>query len=232
MTALILTSGRQLSIDDVRDYILELEETVTQLKHDLGLSRSSEVLSRLVARWKLTRREADVVQFLYARGGMLASKEQILHALYGQQDDEPEIKIIDVFICKVRAKLGGDTIVTEWGRGYRLSAEGLKMVEEVMAQPLPEISRAGLPVAKPRCGTLSTRTLKVFAEQGELTINEVAAKLEDVSHHRVGGLISRLRKEDRLTISDWCIGRDGRKRTIYAITDVGRAYLRKFAAQL
>jgi two-component system cell cycle response regulator CtrA len=39
--------------------------------------------------------------------------------------DEPEVKIIDVFICKLRKKLadaaGGDNYIeTVWGRGYVL----------------------------------------------------------------------------------------------------------------
>jgi len=47
-----------------------------------------------------------------------------LNHLYGGMD-EPELKIIDVFICKLRKKLaqatgGNHFIETVWGRGYVL----------------------------------------------------------------------------------------------------------------
>ena len=58
------------------------------------------------------------------RRDMTISKEALLSQLYGGLD-EPEIKIIDVFICKIRKKLAGasngkDYIETVWGRGYML----------------------------------------------------------------------------------------------------------------
>lgn len=56
----------------------------------------------------------------------MQSKESLWLALYGMRpDDGPEIKIIDVFICKMRKKLTrfGITIDTLWGQGYRLKPE-------------------------------------------------------------------------------------------------------------
>ena len=52
------------------------------------------------------------------------TKEMFLNNLYGGMD-EPEMKIIDVFICKLRKKLaigstGKDYIETVRGRGYVL----------------------------------------------------------------------------------------------------------------
>ena len=56
------------------------------------------------------------------RKGSTLTKEMFLGHLYGGMD-EPEMKIIDVFICKLRKKLasasgGADYIETVWGRGY------------------------------------------------------------------------------------------------------------------
>ncbi len=52
---------------------------------------------------------------------MVLTKEVFLNHLYGGMD-EPEVKIIDVFICKLRKKLAEagarDVIGTVWGRGY------------------------------------------------------------------------------------------------------------------
>jgi two-component system, cell cycle response regulator CtrA len=72
----------------------------------------------------LTGREYQMLELLSLRRGTTITKEAFLNQLYGGMD-EPEIKIIDVFICKIRKKLAGasngkDYIETVWGRGYRL----------------------------------------------------------------------------------------------------------------
>ena len=72
----------------------------------------------------LTGKEFGVLELLALRKGTTLTKEMFLNHLYGGID-EPELKIIDVFICKVRKKLsaasGGDNYIsTVWGRGYVL----------------------------------------------------------------------------------------------------------------
>jgi two-component system cell cycle response regulator CtrA len=74
----------------------------------------------------LTGREYQMLELLSLRRGTTITKEVFLNQLYGGMD-EPEIKIIDVFICKIRKKLAGasngkDYIETVWGRGYLLRA--------------------------------------------------------------------------------------------------------------
>jgi DNA-binding response OmpR family regulator len=70
----------------------------------------------------LTRQEAGVLEQLRDARGAIVSKESLLSNLYVVEADEAEIKIIDVFICKLRKKLKplGVEIGTVWGRGYRL----------------------------------------------------------------------------------------------------------------
>ena len=72
----------------------------------------------------LTAKEYGIIELLSLRKGQTLTKEQFLNHLYGGID-EPELKIIDVFICKLRKKLstatGGDNYIeTVWGRGYVL----------------------------------------------------------------------------------------------------------------
>lgn len=71
----------------------------------------------------LTKQEQSLFLSLHGAAGRLRTREQLLSDLYWQEADEPEIKIIDVFVCKLRKKLKplGVDIVTAWGRGYRLS---------------------------------------------------------------------------------------------------------------
>ncbi len=72
----------------------------------------------------LTGKEYQMLELLSLRKGTTLTKEMFLNHLYGGMD-EPELKIIDVFICKLRKKLsdamgGADYIETVWGRGYVL----------------------------------------------------------------------------------------------------------------
>ncbi|MEO1135916.1 MAG: response regulator transcription factor [Pseudomonadota bacterium] len=72
----------------------------------------------------LTGKEYQMLELLSLRKGTTLTKEMFLNHLYGGMD-EPELKIIDVFICKLRKKLASATqgehyIETVWGRGYVL----------------------------------------------------------------------------------------------------------------
>ena len=72
----------------------------------------------------LTGKEYQMLELLSLRKGTTLTKEMFLNHLYGGMD-EPELKIIDVFICKLRKKLakgmdGENYIETVWGRGYVL----------------------------------------------------------------------------------------------------------------
>jgi len=82
----------------------------------------------------LTGKEYQMLELLSLRKGTTLTKEMFLNHLYGGMD-EPELKIIDVFICKLRKKLalatnGKHHIETVWGRGYVLRdpAEGHQAV--------------------------------------------------------------------------------------------------------
>jgi two-component system cell cycle response regulator CtrA len=71
----------------------------------------------------LTGKEYAILELLVLRKGMVLTKEAFLNHLYGGMD-EPEMKIIDVFICKLRKKLavaGAENLIgTVWGRGYMI----------------------------------------------------------------------------------------------------------------
>ena len=72
----------------------------------------------------LTGKEYQMLELLSLRKWTTLTKEMFLNHLYGGMD-EPELKIIDVFICKLRKKLseatdGDNYIETVWGRGYVL----------------------------------------------------------------------------------------------------------------
>lgn len=72
----------------------------------------------------LTGKEYGIMELLSLRKGTTLTKEMFLNHLYNGMD-EPEVKIIDVFVCKLRKKIekmtdGENYIETVWGRGYVL----------------------------------------------------------------------------------------------------------------
>ncbi len=72
----------------------------------------------------LTGKEYGILELLSLRKGTTLPKKMFMNHLYGGRD-EPELKIIDVFVCKLRKKLtaatGGENYIeTVWGRGYVL----------------------------------------------------------------------------------------------------------------
>ena len=87
----------------------------------------------------LTGKEYGILELLSLRKGTTLTKEMFLNHLYGGMD-EPELKIIDVFVCKLRKKLAAATggmnyIETVWGRGY------------VLRDPVPELEDEPLQAA-------------------------------------------------------------------------------------
>jgi two-component system cell cycle response regulator CtrA len=75
----------------------------------------------------LTPKEYSMLELLVLRKGQIITKDMFLSHLYGGMD-EPEMKIIDVLICKLRGRLnsvGADDIIdTLWGRGYTIRMSG------------------------------------------------------------------------------------------------------------
>jgi two-component system cell cycle response regulator CtrA len=87
---------------------------------------------------QLTRKEYEIFELLSLRKGTTLTKEMFLNHLYGGME-EPELKIIDVFVCKLRKKLSQATgghhyIETVWGRGYVLRDSAITSGKP---QPIP-----------------------------------------------------------------------------------------------
>ena len=92
--------------------------------------RDPEISGQVV---KLSRREHAIFQQLVLNAGRVVSKGAIYDAVYGMAEDQPFDKVIDVYICKIRKKLGQAAasghqyIETVHGRGYKLDAAETEM---------------------------------------------------------------------------------------------------------
>ena len=91
---------------------------------DITVNLDAKTVEVNGSRVHLTGKEYQMLELLSLRKGTTLTKEVFLNHLYDGMD-EPEMKIIDVFICKLRKKLvaatfGQHHIETVWGRGYVL----------------------------------------------------------------------------------------------------------------
>jgi len=118
---------------DKRELIARIQAIVRRSKgHPDSIIQTGKLKVNLDARTvevdgqplHLTGKEYGILELLSLRKGTTLTKEMFLNHLYGGMD-EPELKIIDVFVCKLRKKLsaatGGENYIeTVWGRGYVL----------------------------------------------------------------------------------------------------------------
>ncbi len=95
-------------------------------------AREARVFGRPV---NLTGKEFAVLELLTLRRRQVVRKDAMLSQLYSIDETEPDQKIIDVFICKLRKKLAAagaaGLISTVWGAGYRL--EELTAADDTLA---------------------------------------------------------------------------------------------------
>jgi len=77
-------------------------------------------------RIRLTGREAEILKMLLAQRGRVVTKQQLFDRIYYERK-EPEFKILDVFVCKMRKKfrnaVGDDIIESSWGRGFMIDTQ-------------------------------------------------------------------------------------------------------------
>lgn len=118
---------------DRNELVARIHAIVRRSKgHAQSIIRTGKLTVNLAARTvavderplHLTGKEYGILELLSLRKGTTLTKEMFLNHLYGGLD-EPELKIVDVFICKLRKKLATATsgehyIETVWGRGYVL----------------------------------------------------------------------------------------------------------------
>jgi two-component system cell cycle response regulator CtrA len=98
------------------DEIATLRERIRQLEEALSPTDAAPPVE-----WGLTATQARVYAHLASRER--ATRQSIMTALYGTRpNDDPEMKIVDVFICHIRRKVApfGVRINTIWGQGYAL----------------------------------------------------------------------------------------------------------------
>lgn len=124
-----LTRAQVIALLEERD---TLRETIRRYEE---LLKPTVVLPRA---WRLTGSETQLLLAIRAVGLNVLHKERAFIAMYGMFDDDaPEMKTLDVFICKLRRKLMEAqtriSIETVWGRGWCLDADSLARLNDAIA---------------------------------------------------------------------------------------------------
>lgn len=93
---------------------------------DMTVDTQAQTVALGAVEMRLTRKEYEIVELLSLRRETLVSRDVLLNQLYAW-DDEPDAKIINVYLCRIRNQIaisGGDPnmLETVWGMGYRLNA--------------------------------------------------------------------------------------------------------------
>jgi two-component system cell cycle response regulator CtrA len=116
-----------MSRDQLIAHVHNLEACIQQYEDHVGERHTLE----LQVRFGLTKSEAHILATLV--DGRCHTKAGLQVGLYGGREDVPELKIIDVFVCKIRRKIKGSgiTVKTVWGEGYIIEDPG--PLREVMA---------------------------------------------------------------------------------------------------
>jgi two-component system cell cycle response regulator CtrA len=118
-----MSNGRAI---DVQARVRALEEENAMLQEHVAYLKDALCSSECVVplEWGLSPSETIIVRVLLTRE--FVAKETLMAALYSTRPDiSPDIRIISVFLCKVRKKLAqvGIQAKTVWGQGYQLPAE-------------------------------------------------------------------------------------------------------------
>lgn len=186
-----------------------------ELRLDLD-QRTVSVGSQRIA---LTGCEYKMLEILAMRQGKIVTKEALLNHVYHGRD-EPEIKIVDVFICKIRRKLQiADQhnlyIETVWGHGYRLCPGDARPVAYVGQNPREKGIR--------RSDTILIHVLKLIAG-ADWAFKTLCAETR-IEEHLMRGHLSALSK------TNFIVNAGSRKLALYRITQKGRDQLGLVAAQ-
>lgn len=132
MAGAVDITAREAALEET---IRRLEDRVLELEEAMGL----RVLSPL--EWGLTQNESRLIGALLERE--LLTKDAAMAALYRDRGmDEPDVKIVDVFICKARKKLKpfGIEITTVWGVGYFMRPECKTAARQQIEAARPRIA--------------------------------------------------------------------------------------------
>ena len=210
----------------------DLREEVAFLKRELGLERDADAQVRLRRAFRLSGREASILARLLARKGLLP-KQTLWQSLYEDGDSEAALKIIDVYVSRLRRALPAGSIDTIWGQGYTLTPVGREACAAALREPAPPPEPVKLPQAPRAVQFVRARngylvSLLTRLREGPGFTPDLATALPAGHRHKAVNILVTMAKDGRV---DRVAGKSRRGGpTCWVITPVGMAYLNAYAA--
>lgn len=126
------------------DYVTKLEDENEELRERIRMLEAMMGFTfDAPLQFGMTAKESKIFGVLLKRD--LATKQHIMDVLYSTMPDkEPDMKIVDVFVCKMRAKIKpfGVEVSTSWGRGWYMTAENKAKARLLLEQMRPATEAA------------------------------------------------------------------------------------------
>lgn len=112
----------------------DLRDEIAFLKRQLGVQAQQDQISTLATRLRLPPAEAQLLSALYDAKGRVLSVYQLDEVMppVSSSADDRDLKHVAIRVCRVRKKLGEESIKNIWGRGYCLTDIGRLLVEEAL----------------------------------------------------------------------------------------------------
>ena len=122
----------QAEIQRLEAKVEALESDIRQLRRDQGLDEAERIAGVLARRFVLSAQEAWALAALYATKDM-RTKGWMTDHMPGYTDKNVRVpNHVSVIVCRIRKRIGAAAVVTIWGRGYALSADGRALVAEAL----------------------------------------------------------------------------------------------------
>jgi DNA-binding response OmpR family regulator len=120
---------------ELTNRITDLEDQVAYWKDKALANASTALLGAISSSFRLTRAEAWVVGAMWRAKGRAVSCQHLQEGHPGDKyGDEREGNNVQVFITRIRKKLGADSIITHRGIGYALSPETMGRIDSVAGE--------------------------------------------------------------------------------------------------
>lgn len=127
--------AREPTIDELQDRIEDLETQVSYWRGQVEETAAANVRAALQTGLGLTPAEAWILATLHQRGGKVITRERFQAAELPGTDDRVNgrlINTVNVFISKLRRKIGDRAIESVWGVGYRITPHGSALCEAAL----------------------------------------------------------------------------------------------------
>lgn len=114
------------------EQIEELKAEIAWLRSELGLAHEATELMKLHTAFRLAKAEGVLVLALYRAKSMLSKEQLIDRVPVVSRSGDWDTQVVAVHVCRIRKKIGKDTIQNQFGVGYWMTAVGKARIKAAL----------------------------------------------------------------------------------------------------